>query len=184
MGKVFESVLFKGLTDRTLRVTYVFELLIDGPFKNIKEDEETGKITTYPAYMITLSTLNPRIRFAISSNKYYTFVVLFEKSLKLIQENLFELFPNVGKIEFDMDDSVLERFQKEKALSSAGITIVPAIYTDGTGGCFPGMRLSFENKDGSITIPLEDAISIDRMFRTFDPNQYGMSILSQLIKIE
>lgn len=184
MGKVIESILFRGTTDRTLRVSHVFELSLDGKYCSIKENEDTGKITIYPSYMITISTMNPQIRFVIGFVKYYTFVVLFEKSLKLIQENLFDLFPNVGGTEFDMDDSVLERFQKEKALSSAGITIVPAIYTDGTGSCFPGMRLTLDNRDGAITIPLEDAIGMDRMFKIFDPNQYGLSLLNQLIKIE
>lgn len=184
MGKTIESILFRGIVDRTLRLSYVFEFALDGKYSTAKENEETGKVTLYPSYMITLSTMNPQIRFAIGFLKYYTFVVLFEKSLKLIQENLFELFPCVGSVEFDMDDSVLERFQKEKALSSGGITIVPAIYTDGTGCCFPGMRITLDNKNGSITIPLEDAIGMNQMLKTFDPNQYGMSLLSQLMKIE
>ena len=184
MGRVIESILYRGTTDRTLRISYVFELVLEGKYLNIKENESTGKITTYPSFIITISTMNPQIRFTIGSNKYYTFVVLFEKSLKLIQENLFDLFPDVGSIEFDMDNSTLERFQKEKALSSSGITIIPAIYTDGTSGCFPGMRISLDNKNCGITIPLDDAIGICQLFRTFEPNIYGLTLMSKLIEIK
>lgn len=183
MGRTFESVLYKGIADKSLRVTYLFELELGGKFPTISENN-SGDIISYPAYMLRISSYSNNLRIVIGSSKYFTFVVLFEKSLKLIQENLFELFPNVGKLEFDMDDSVLERFQKEKALNSADITMMPAVYTDGTGVCSPGLRISIDNKGKAITIPLEDAIAIDRMFKTFDPNTYGLNILSQLIKIE
>lgn len=184
MGRNFESILFKGFVDKSLRLTYVYMLELAGKFQSIKESEDGGRITTSPSYIITLSTLNPRTRVTISSTKYFTFVVLFEKSLKLIQENLFELFPNVGKIEFDVDERVLERFQTEKALSSADITMTPTVHVDQMGQCSPGLRISLDDKDGEITIPLEDAIGINQMLKIFDPNQYGLTILSQLIKIE
>jgi hypothetical protein len=77
MGRVIESILYRGTTDRTLRISYVFELVLEGKYQNIKENESTGKITTYPSFIITISTMNPQIRFTIGSNKYYTFVVLF-----------------------------------------------------------------------------------------------------------
>ena len=56
MGKVVESILFRGTTDRTLRVSHLFELSLDGKYCSIKENEDTGKITIYPSYMITIST--------------------------------------------------------------------------------------------------------------------------------
>lgn len=183
MGRTFESVLYKGIVDKSLRISYIFELQLGGKFPTI-EETNSGSIITYPAYMLKIGSTNSNLRIVIGSLKYFTFVVLFEKTLKLIQENLFELFPNVGKLEFDMDDSILERFQKEKALNSADITMIPAIYTDGTGVCSPGLRISIDNKGKYITIPIEDAIAIDRMFKTFDPNTYGLNILSQLVKIE
>ena len=55
MGKVVESILFRGTTDRTLRVSHLFELSLDGKYCSIKENEDTGKITIYPSYMITIS---------------------------------------------------------------------------------------------------------------------------------
>lgn len=183
MGRTFESILYKGIADKSLRISYIFDLNLEGKFLTI-EETSSGNITTYPTYMLKISSTNSNLKIIIGSLKYFTFVVLFEKSLKLIQENLFDLFPNVGKLEFDMDDSVLERFQKEKALNSADITMIPAIYTDGTGVCSPGLRISIENKGKYITIPIEDAIAIDRMFKTFEPNTYGLNILSKLIKIE
>ena len=181
--KRIESILMKGYVNKGLRMSYVYNLELDSKYNTIVETDE-GNIKIYPAYMICISEPYPGPRVFISSMKYFTFVVLLEKSVKLIQENLFELFPNVGKVEFDMDDSALERFQKEKALSSADITIIPVVYTDSTSTCSPGLRISIENKDSSIVIPLEDAIAMNRLFSTFDPNIYGLSILSKLINIE
>lgn len=183
MGRLIESILFKGFVNKALRVSYIFDFEMEGSFKVISENDK-GNITMFPGYFIKIAEQYPGPKIFISSTRYFTFIVLLEKSIKLIQENLFELFPGVGKIEFDMDGSVLERFQKEKALSSANITIVPTLYTDGTGTCYPGLRISLNDKDSSVTIPLEDAIAMNQMFKTFEPNQYGLSILSQLIKIE
>lgn len=184
MVKNFESILLKGFVDKSFRFTYVYMLELEGKYQSIGETNDGERIITYPSYLITLSSLNPKTRVVISSMRYFTFVVLFEKSLKLIQENLFELFPEVGKSEFDVDTRVLGRFQTEKALSSANITMTPAVYVDQSGQCSPGLRISLDNKEGEITIPLEDAIGINQMLKTFDPNQYGLSILSQLIKLE
>lgn len=183
MGRIIESILFKGFVNKSLRVSYVFDFEMEGSFKVISENDK-GNITMFPGYFIKIAERYPEPKIFISSTRYYTFIVLLEKTIKLIQENLFELFPGVGKIEFDMDSSVLERFQKEKALSSANITMVPALHTDGTGTCYPGIRISLNDKDSSVTIPLEDAIAMNQMFKTFEPNQYGLGILAQLIKIE
>ena len=183
MGRTIESVLFKRFVNKKLRVTYVYNVELDGKFKVIYENDK-GDISMYPQYLVKIHEPYPGPRVAISPNRYFTFVVLFEKTIKLIQENLFELFPGVGKAEFDMDSSTLERFQKEKALSSANVTMMPAIYTDGTGTCFPGMRISLDDKDSVITIPLEDAIAMNQLFKVFEPNQYGLGILSQMITIE
>jgi hypothetical protein len=183
MGKTIESILYKGNVDKSLRVSYVFKLELEGKFASVSESADGSKITTYPSYMIILSSINLNTRFIIGSTKYFTFVTMLEKTIKLIQENLFVLFPNVGKEEFDMEDSALGRFQKEKALTSCDITMIPTLYTDGSGGCSPGINVSLNKKDSSITISLEDAIAINQMFKTFDPNIYGFNILSQLIRL-
>ena len=93
-----------------------------------------------------------------------------------------DIFPNVNKIEFETDSRVLERFQTEQALSTNGITMIPAVWTDGTGSCFPGIQINMMN--GSIAIPFEDVISIGQMLKTFEPNQFGLSILRIIGKID
>lgn len=183
MGRRVESILFKGFVDKGLRVSYIFTLELEGKTKIISESNN-GDIKIYPGYILCIGAIYPGPRIFVSSSKFFTFTVLLEKSIKLIQENLFELFPNVGSVEFDINERVLERFQKEKALSSANVTMMPSIYTDSTGTCSPGLRISLDDKGSSITVPLEDAIGMNQMFKTFDPNLYGLNILSQLIKIE
>lgn len=182
MERRIESVIFKGNTNKSLTVSYIFNANTEGKFKCIEEDEK-GNIKLYPGYLIQINPGYPLPRIFISPRKYYTFTLLLEKSVKLIQKNLFDLFPNVNQTEFETDDRALERFQTEKALSGAGITIVPAVYVDSSNQCYPGLRISLEDKPDSVTIPLEDAMGISHMFKSFEPHTYGMTILSQLITI-
>lgn len=178
-----ESVLYKGIVNRSLTVAYVYFLRLEGKYKMIEEDNN-GNIHIYPSYLIQLNPGFPNPRFFISPRQYFSFIAMFDKSVKLIQENLFELFPNVSKSEFEIDERALNRFQTEKALCTANLIMMPSVYVDSTNQCYPGLNISSTDKSGSITIPLEDAIAINQLFKTFDPNTFGMNVLSQLIKIE
>ena len=177
-----ESVLYKGIINKTLTLAYVFFLNMDGKYKMIEEDNN-GNIHIYPSYLIQINPGYPRPRFFISSRQYFAFTAMFDKTVKLIQENLFELFPNVSRSEFEIDEGTLNRFQTEKALCTANLVMMPAVYVDSANQCYPGLNISSTDKSGSITIPLEDAIAINQLLKVFDPNTYGLNILSQLIKI-
>lgn len=183
MEKRIESIIFKGFINKSLTVSYIYNLQLGNKFASIEEDDR-GQIKIYPSYLIQLNPGYPLPRVFISPRRYFAFVSLFDKAVKMIQENLFELFPSINKSEFEIDERVLERFQTEKALSSSNVTMMPSVYTDGTNQCYPGLRISLEDKPDAITIPLEDAMAINQMLKTFDPNQYGLALLSQLIKIE
>ena len=104
-----------------------------------------------------------------------------EKTIKLIQKNLFALYPGVGSDEFEIDEKVLERFQKEKAMSGGGMTLVPSVYVDPSGLCDPGVRISMNDKNNGLTLALEDAIALNQLLKIFDPNQYSLTFLTKLI---
>ena len=103
--------------------------------------------------------------------------------MPLIQEHLYELFPNAGKSEFEINSKAFERFQTEKAIASDGITMIPAVYVDDTNQCYPGIQIN-TLKLGSIRIPLQDAIPMNKMFSTFDPHAMSISMLRIMGKIE
>jgi hypothetical protein len=182
MGKVIESVLLKGFISKGFAISYLYDYDLDNPkFPTIKEIDDKN-ISIDGSFVIKIRYGKDQIIW-VPRNKYSAFVSLLEKATRMTQENLFELFPDIGNIEFDMDDSALDRFQKEKALNTAGFTMMPAVWTDGSGTCLPGIMISDE-KGHAITIPLEECIGINQMFKVFDPYTYGMQILSMLIKIE
>ena len=93
----------------------------------------------------------------------------------MISDNLYEIFPDVNKLEFEADSRVLERFQTEKALSVLGMTAIPTVWVDETSLCYPGIRIN--TKNGFVSIPLEDAIPIMEMFKRFDPICYAINML-------
>lgn len=184
MGRIVETTLFKGFVDTHLSLIYGVNVELEGKFAVIKENEQYNSIDIRPGHCFKIFAGNPVVCLFITTRQFYPFMVLFDKIIKLTQENLFELFPNVGNTEFDINDSVLERFQKEKALSTANLTMMPALYTNSTGECSPGIRISLENKVGAITIPLEDAIGMNRCLKTFDPNNFTLQVLNKLLTIE
>ena len=179
-----ESVIFKGIINKSLTVSYIYTVkLNEGHFNTIEEDNK-GNIKIYPEYMIQINPGYPLQRFFVSSQKYYAFISMFDKAVKLIQEHLFELFPNISRSEFEIDERTLERFQTEKALCVANISMMPAVYFDSSKQCYPGLKICATDKSDNIILPLEDCISINKLFTIFDPNTYGLNILSQFIKIE
>jgi hypothetical protein len=61
------------------------------------------------------------------------------------------------------------------------MTAVPAVWSNPTNECFAGVKIS--NKTGSAIIPLEDAIALVAMFKSFDPIVYAASMLEFFGKI-
>lgn len=167
--------LFKGSVDKQLNVSYVYKFEASGDFQTIKE-RPNGNMSILPSFGISISQGFDKDRVYITSNQYYVFGSLLEKITKLISEHLYELFPNVGASEFEIDAKVLERFQTEKAVASDGITMSPCVWVDDTNQCFPGVQI-VTLRMGSIRIPLQDAIPMSELFRSFDPHQFSISML-------
>lgn len=168
--------IYRGNTNKHLQVTYVYRFEPTGEYSTVKE-RPNGSVTIYPSYGISVSEGFEKDSIYIPSGQYFSFVTLLSKSVRLIQENLYELFPNVNSAEFEADAKALDRFQTEKALANDGITMSPAVWVDReTNQCYPGLMIK-TLKFGSVCIPLQDAIPIEAMFSKLDPLALSISML-------
>ena len=176
--------LFRGQIDKRLSVIYNYTFESDGDFRTIFQKDGSISTTISPSYGINISHgFEQDRRVFIPSSQYYIFTSLLETAIKLISEHLYELFPNVGKSEFEINGKVLERFQTEKAIANGGITMIPCVFTDETNQCYPGIHIN-TLKLGNIKIPLQDAIPRSKMLNSFDPSVMSLSMLRILGKIE
>lgn len=181
---IYDTQLYKGSKESVnpqMLVTYIYDFQMDGNFPTIKE-KRNGGYTINPSFGISISEGFDKPRIFIPGIRYFAFSTLFDKAIKLVSENLFTIFPNVNKIEFEIDSRALERFQTEKALASAGMSAYPAVWCDETNACYPGIRIN--TKQGSVIIPLEDAIPLNELFKRFDPICYSISMLRFFGKID
>lgn len=177
-----EHVLYRGFVNREFLMTFVYTYDAEGNYPTITE-KSNGAIRINPSFGISLSEGYAKHWVYLTANKYYPFASLLQKSIKLISENLYDIFPDIGRMEFEIDSRVLERFKTEKALTAAEMTIIPEVWVDATSTCYPALRLN-TLKSGTIVIPLEDAIAISKMLDTFEPNTFGLSMLRIIGKIE
>lgn len=172
-------VLYRGNVNKDLRVTFTYKYE-EGQFCPVVQKSEEAA-TIYPSFGIGISEGFDKANAFITSKMYYSFVLLLDKTVKLVSEHMFELFPDMNKMEFDIDSRTLERFQTEKAMSVAGMTMIPAVWVDPSGSCFPALKI--ETLFGTCTIPFEDCMCINQMLKTFDPLGFGLSILRIIGKI-
>ena len=176
-----EHLLMRGIIDKNLRVMYSYEYRDRSDFQTIKQYRE-DRISIYPAFGIDISRgFNENIW--IPNKRYFQFVTLLERTVKLVSEHLYDLFPNVHRTEFEIDQKTLERFQTEKAMTTAGMTMTPGIWVNETGETFPGIRYE-ALQSVPFVIPLEDAIAMSKLFSVFDPLNFGLSMLRILGKVE
>ena len=164
----------KDACNPKLQVTYLYDYKEGNDFPTVKEKRNGGFVID-PSFSISISEGFDKNSIYIPGNKYCAFVSLFRKAIDLIKENLFTIFPDVNKHEFEVDSRALERFQTEKALRVSGMTACPAVYSNETNECFPGVRIS--SQYGEIIVALEDAMQLVEVFRIFDPYAYSITML-------
>lgn len=177
-----DSILYRGFINKDLRVSYVYNYESAGQYPTIVQ-RGNGNLAINPSFGISISEGFDRQRIYIPANRYYPFAALLRKSVNLISDNLYDIFPNVNRMEFEVDSRVLERFKTEQALTTHGMTIVPEVWVDSTSTCYPGIRINTQ-KSGTVSIPFEDAIPIADMLNSFEPHSFGLSLLRILGKID
>lgn len=174
--KVYHTI-YQGFVNRKFKVEYAYQKKSDGNYKTLKDCGD--KTYMHPAFSVYFGEqFGSTNRINIMSKDYFQFVVLFTKSVKLIQEHLFELFPNMNKTEFEIDTMVLERFITEKAMYVNGMTIIPCTWVNDVDETFAAVQIN--TKDGSCRVPMEDAIAVSQMFSTFDPHTFGLLMLQMI----
>lgn len=180
MNKI-ASTLFRGFVNKDFVCEYSYEIMESGKYATISQTT-TGKLVLRPSFRLILSEGFNKNTMFIGSSRYYQFTQLLQTATKTISDHLYEIFPDIGKLEFEIDSRVLQRYQTEKAMSTAGITAYPVVWVDPTDTCYPAIRI--ETIRGFVSIPLEDAIAMTNMFQTFDPQTFGLSLLRILGKVE
>jgi hypothetical protein len=173
--------MFRGCVNKDLTVDYSYDFTTEGKFSTISQ-LNNGTILLRSSYLIVISEGYGKGKIFVGSSRYYHFAQLLKTATKTISDNLYDIFPGIGKMEYEIDSRTLQIYQTEKAMSTAGFTAMPAVYVDATSTCYPGIRI--ETAKGYVTLPLEDAIPIANMLSNFDPNAYGLSILRILGKVE
>lgn len=169
--------MFRCSINKQIRVEFQFQRKTDGKFQTIREYKNTIHIESSFSITIGEPYGSPNHIF-IPSKDYFQFVMLLDKSVKLIQQHLLELFPNLTADEFEIDHMVLERFSVEKAMHVNGMTILPCTWSNETNETYPAININTMN--GCCKIPLQDAMSISQMLSNFDPNTFGMLLLNMI----
>ena len=180
MNKISAN-LFHGFINKELTLDFTYEIVDTGKFATIAQTN-TGKLIIRQSYNLIISEGYGRASLFIGSSRLPYFTRLLQSATKTISENLCEIFPDIGKMEFEIDSRVMQRYQTEKAMSTGGLTAYPIVWVDPTDTCYPGIRI--ENAKGFISLPLEDAIAISTVLSTFDPNTFGLSLMRILGKID
>ena len=180
MKKTIKVTLYKGMEinkDLTVNFIVTYETK-DGQYPTIRETP--SGYTFNRAYGLAISEGYDKSRMFCSANEWFQFVTLLHKSIKLIQENFYNIFPGNGRLDrSDIDTKELERFQTEKCMYLDGITIVPIIYMTDYDS-FPGIRISTKRNE-YIKIPFEDAIIISEMLDKIEPNILSVEYLKLLL---
>ena len=164
----------KSSVNKDFTIFYHYKFEQSGYFPTVRRKKNGGYIIS-PSFSIKLSEGFEKNGLFVPSSMYYAFISLFDKTVKLVSENVYTLFPDVNKIEFEIDNKALDRFQTEKALTTMGMTGTPCVWANSFNETFPAIRIS--SKNGCVVVPLEDAIAINELFKGFDPMVYSISML-------
>ena len=173
----YDTRIFRASKDAcnpNLNVTYIYEYKTDENYPTVKAKRNGGYIID-PSFSISISEGFDKNRIYIPGNKYFAFISIFRKAIDIVKDNLYTIFPDVNKTEFEIDSRALERFQTEKALMVGGITACPAVYSNETNECFPGIRVT--SQYGEIIVALEDTMQLIELFKVFDPIAYSVTML-------
>lgn len=175
--------IFTGAINKDLRVTFGYTYTSDngeGKYPTVRMSDR-GTIIINHSYSLTLNTDYSTQGLFIVGKDWERFCVLLEKTIKLISESLYELYPEIDSTEFTVDSRTLDRFKVEKACTSGGMSMYPDIWVSKDGQTYPAIQIN--TSIGSCTtmkLPLEDAIPLSRALNKIDPNLYGLNIIEAM----
>lgn len=182
MTKKIDIPIYRGIEiNKDLLVTFSVSYTTDEQYNTITEKQNGSGYVFKNLYSLTISEGYGKSRMYCPSSSWATFVSILVKSIKLIQDNFYNIFPNANKIDWDdIDRKELERFQTEKCMYLNGFSIIPVIYLTSCNEPVPGIRITTKSNE-SVNIPFEDAILISEILNKIEPNTLAISYLKLLL---
>lgn len=175
--------IFNGTVNKNLRASFGYQFYKnDGVIKypSIRMTDK-GTIVINHSFSLTINQEFGQPGIFIPGKQWNQFCTLLEKTIKLVSESLYDLYPDIGQSEFSIDSRTLDRFKIEKACSTAGISMYPDVWVGEESSCFPAIQIN--TSVGNCTmmkIPLEDAIPLSSTLNKIDPNMYCLSMLEMI----
>ena len=181
MKKSIAIQLYKGMEvnkNLGMKMNVYYEDSVE-QFPTIIEKNNTYYIR--PSFLLVISEGYQRPMVTIGATSWFQFVALYNKSIKLIQDNLYNLFPNVEKMSWDdIDTKELERFQTEKCMYINGYSIVPIAYPTDFQEYVPGILITAKDNK-TVRIPFEDAIIIGDILDKMNPIQLSIECIQMIL---
>lgn len=175
-NKHITYTLMYGNVNKNLRAEAIFQLDNDDKYQTVKDVSSiTTKIRS--SYALSISEGFDKNRMFVPTQRYWTFADAFIRTVKLISDNINDLFPNINFNEFDIDPKALEIFRIEKAVQVDGYSMLPCIWVNDTSETFASISIT-DVKGGFIRIPIEDARLLSAILNKFDPINYQLSCMN------
>ena len=178
--KNFSMTIFSGSVNKDFHVTYGYRFMFnshDAKYPTVKETDK-GTIVINQSYSLSLFESYNGGGLFIPGKDWERFCSLLEKTVKLISENLYDLYPNVDSHELDIDHRTLDRFKTEKACSTGGMSMYPDVWVNKENETFPAIQMNTSiGSCTTIKVPLEDAVPLVAALKRIDPNLYGLGII-------
>lgn len=176
--KRINYMLYRGSVNKDLRLDYIYTYESDPETKylTVKKNQETGTMSIFPAYAMSISEGYDKPRMFIPGSHVCPVFDMLSKTVKATSEHLTELYPDINKSEFDINQVALNDFTINNAVSVNGYNALPGIYVTAENECKPCIRMTNARGD-FVRIPLTDAIIITKVMKHFDPDLFGINLL-------
>ena len=172
--------LYRGTVNKALRVSFVYKYDGDGvEYPTVKTTANGTKSVNSIGWSVSISEGFERNRIFIPGGKYWLFVNILHRTVDEIRKHMDELYPNMNEDEFQVNEKALEIYRQEKCLRAGGMCIEPDKWVDESGKCYVGLKLIGEY--GECIVPMVDAIGMDCMMTTFDPNTFGLIVMNMFM---
>lgn len=177
MKRQVNHLLMKGVVDTGIRVTYIMRFDMDSKYPPMTRSI-SDTLYTYPVFAISIGrSFDDRL--FITSKKYFSFIVILEKAVTQISNHLYEIFPDADSTDGSVNNTMLQIYRTEKAMSIDGITVIPCAYVNSTNETSPGVEIIIST-DGSFKLPLVDALIISKMLSSFDAINFQYVIMHMI----
>lgn len=178
MLKRISYTLMWGSVNKDLRIDYIYTIDNDpeSKYRTIKKNEDTLSMIIKPSHAMAISEGFDKPRLFIPGAHITMVFDMLSKTVRATSEHLKELYPDISKPEFDINQDALNNFTINNAVSVNGYNALPGIYVTPENECKPAIRVT-NSKGDFVRIPLTDAILITKHMEHFDPDVFDIQML-------